>query len=104
MSGSSGAFAPTCNHARRGAALGALTLVALMGLLTLAAASHAQSRASLPRVIATTDGEQDDLASMHRFIMYADEFDVAGIVQSSSRFHHAGDASAVPSINQATWL
>ena len=56
------------------------------------------------RVIVTTDGEQDDLASMHRFIMYTDEFDVAGIVESSSRFHHAGDASAVPPISQVTWL
>src|SRR5690349_15513186 len=40
-----------------------------------------QVKAPRPRVIATTDGEQDDLASMHRFILYADELDVAGIVQ-----------------------
>ena len=60
--------------------------------------------ASKPRVIVTTDGEQDDLASMHRFILYVNDLDVAGIVQTSSRFHHAGDASAVPPIPSVTWL
>src|SRR5262249_35117003 len=69
--------------------------------VTRVPAAHAATR---PRVTATTDGEQAALASMHRFIMYPDEFDVAGIIQSSSRFHHAGDASAVPPINQVTWL
>src|SRR5262249_18769164 len=57
-----------------------------------------------PRVIVTTDGEQDDLASMHRFIFYVNDLDVAGIVQSSSRFHHSGDLTAVPPISQVTWL
>src|SRR5262245_57304024 len=104
-----GASAPTlddtCRAVSRIAALAALTILALGLTLALAATNAgAQSRSSLPRVIATTDGEQDDLASMHRFIMYTDEFDVAGIVQSSSRFHHSGDASAVPPINQVTWL
>src|SRR5689334_25354465 len=109
MPSSSGAFAPPSEVARRGvsrgATLTALTAMAFALMLGLmAATATAQSRASLPRVIATTDGEQDDLASMHRFIMYTDEFDVAGIVQSTSRFHHAGDASAVPPISSQSWL
>src|SRR5262245_48445337 len=105
MPGSNGAWAPRLDHARQRAALVASTLIALTLLLGLAATeSSAQPRASMPRVVVTTDGEQDDLASMHRFVLYTNEFDVAGIVQSTSRFHRAGDASAVPPISSTTWL
>lgn len=34
-----------------------------------------------PRVIVTTDGEIDDRSSMVRFLLYASDYDVAGIVQ-----------------------
>lgn len=34
-----------------------------------------------PRVIATTDGELDDRSSMVRFLMYACDYDIVGIVQ-----------------------
>ena len=43
-----------------------------------------------PRVIATTDGEIDDRCSMVRFLMYANEWDIEGIVISSSNFHWKG--------------
>ena len=43
-----------------------------------------------PRVIATTDGEIDDRCSMVRFLMYANEWDVEGLIYSSSRFHWLG--------------
>jgi len=43
-----------------------------------------------PRVIATTDGEIDDRCSMIRFLMYANEFQVEGLIHSSSRFHWLG--------------
>lgn len=43
-----------------------------------------------PRVIVTTDGEIDDRESMIRFLMYANEFDVEGLIYSSSRFHWLG--------------
>ncbi len=36
------------------------------------------------RVIATTDGEVDDRCSMIRFLMYANEWDIEGIIYSSS--------------------
>ncbi|MFI7130709.1 nucleoside hydrolase-like domain-containing protein [Nonomuraea sp. NPDC050153] len=49
-----------------------------------------------PRVIVTQDGEVDDMDSFIRFLYYANEFDIAGIVYSSSRFHWAGDGAAVP--------
>jgi len=43
-----------------------------------------------PRVIATTDGEIDDRCSMVRFLMYANEWDIEGIIISSSKFHWKG--------------
>ena len=43
-----------------------------------------------PRVIVTTDGEIDDRESMIRFLMSANEFDVEGLIYSSSRFHWLG--------------
>ena len=43
-----------------------------------------------PRIIATTDGEIDDRCSMVRFLMYANEWEIEGIIHCSSRFHWAG--------------
>ena len=43
-----------------------------------------------PRVIVTTDGEADDRASMVRFLLTCNEFDVEGIINSSSQFHWVG--------------
>ncbi|MEZ4686769.1 MAG: DUF1593 domain-containing protein [Bacteroidia bacterium] len=43
-----------------------------------------------PRVIVTTDGEADDRASMVRFLLMANEFEVEGIINSSSQFHWLG--------------
>jgi hypothetical protein len=43
-----------------------------------------------PRIIATTDGEIDDRCSMVRFLLYANEWDIEGIVICSSKFHWKG--------------
>ena len=43
-----------------------------------------------PRVIVTTDGEVDDRCSMVRFLMFANEFQIEGLIHSSSRFHWLG--------------
>lgn len=43
-----------------------------------------------PRVIVLTDGEIDDRCSMVRFLMYANEFQVEGLIHTSSRFHWLG--------------
>lgn len=40
-----------------------------------------------PRVIVTSDGEIDDECSMVRFFLYADEWDIEGIISSSSQYH-----------------
>src|SRR5262249_52041928 len=53
-----------------------------------------------PRVIATTDGEVDDRCSMVRFLMFANEFQIEGLIHSSSRFHWLGQTwSGVEWIN-----
>ncbi|MBN2030757.1 DUF1593 domain-containing protein [bacterium] len=44
-----------------------------------------------PRTIVTTDGEVDDMDSYIRFLLYTNEFDVEGLVYSSSQWHYAGD-------------
>lgn len=43
-----------------------------------------------PRVIVTSDGEIDDECSMVRFLLYANEFDIEGIITSSSQYHAHG--------------
>ena len=54
-----------------------------------------------PRVIVTSDGEIDDECSLVRFLLYTNEWDVEGIISSSSQYHWhghrwAGDDWAVP--------
>jgi hypothetical protein len=51
----------------------------------------AQQHTPKPRVIVTTDGEVDDVDSFIRFLLYANEFDIEGLVYSSSQWHYAGD-------------
>jgi hypothetical protein len=46
--------------------------------------------ADKPRVIVTSDGEIDDECSLVRFLLYANEWDVEGIVTSSSQRHWQG--------------
>jgi len=48
-----------------------------------------------PRIIATTDGEVDDRCSMVRFLLYANEWDIEGIIHSSSKFHWKGNGKDV---------
>lgn len=43
------------------------------------------------RVIVTTDGEVDDRCSMNRFLLYANDWDVCGLIHSSSKYHWKGD-------------
>jgi len=43
-----------------------------------------------PRIIITSDGEIDDECSMVRFLLYTNEWDVEGIITSSSQYHAHG--------------
>ena len=46
---------------------------------------------SKPRTVVTTDMEQDDLASLIRYMFYTNDLDTQGIIYTSGRFHFAGD-------------
>ncbi|MBT5832656.1 MAG: DUF1593 domain-containing protein [Candidatus Latescibacteria bacterium] len=43
-----------------------------------------------PRILVTSDGEIDDQCSLVRFLLYANEWDIEGIVTSSSQYHWHG--------------
>ncbi len=68
----------------------------IIALLVNSFASLAQktpvvtAAAGKSRIIVTTDGEADDRASMVRFLLSSNEFDVEGIINSSSQFHWVG--------------
>lgn len=68
------------------------TIIAALQLLLLCPVTAASEETcpNCPRVIVTTDGEADDRASMMRFLLSSNEFDVEAIVNSSSQFHWLG--------------
>lgn len=73
-------------------------LLLLVGVLFIDAPRAVADR---PRVLVTTDGEIDDACSLVRFLLYTNEWDVEGIVTSSSQYHWrghkwAGDDWAAP--------
>lgn len=49
---------------------------------------------SKARTVITTDGEVDDMNSLIRYLVYANEMDLEGIVLTSSMYHYAGDEEA----------
>nr|WP_305121806.1 nucleoside hydrolase-like domain-containing protein [Pedobacter mongoliensis] len=53
-------------------------------------ATFAQQKPDKTRVIVTSDGEIDDECSMVRFLLYANEWDIEGIITSSSQYHWQG--------------
>lgn len=73
-------------------------------LLMISSSCFAQKGNNKPRVIVTSDGEIDDECSLVRFLLYTNEWDVEGIISSSSQYHWhghrwAGDDWAVPYLN-----
>ncbi|MHC4633108.1 MAG: DUF1593 domain-containing protein, partial [Planctomycetota bacterium] len=69
-----------------------ITLLLLIPLVTTQNTTFAKAMKAdkRPRIIATTDGEIDDRCSMVRFLLYANELDIEGIIISSSKFHWDG--------------
>ncbi len=67
-----------------------LVYITAIGLWALSAARLALTN---DHVIVTTDGEIDDRCSMIRFLLYANEWDVKGIIHSSSKHHWKGDGT-----------
>ena len=70
----------------------------------LSAPAQGQPEAK-PRMIVTTDGEFDDRCSMVRFLLYTNDFDVQGIIHSSSKFHWKGnDTTAAHQWRDVSWM
>lgn len=68
-------------------------VAALLAVHKVSAAPETRPRVNSspkPRVIVTSDGEIDDECSMVRFLLYANEWDIEGIVTSSSQYHWQG--------------
>ncbi|GIM91007.1 DUF1593 domain-containing protein [Paractinoplanes toevensis] len=68
--------------------------VAVLGTLLAAAPASASAHSAAPvkpRTVVTTDMEQDDLASLIRYLLYTNDVETQGIVYTSSKFHWAGD-------------
>jgi hypothetical protein len=85
---------------KKSSSLTAGTLIAAGWLLGQAPAPRFPPPPAKPRIIATTDGEIDDRCSMIRLLMYANEFQIEGLIYSSSRFHWLGNTwSGVEWIN-----
>lgn len=57
-------------------------------------ATPAPNQSSKARTVITTDGEVDDMNSVIRFLLYANEMDLEGVVLTSSMYHYAGDKQA----------
>ena len=69
---------------------GVLILLALTSLALPAYAEPRDRADARPRVIVTSDGEIDDECSLVRFLLYANEWDIEGIITSSSQYHAHG--------------
>jgi hypothetical protein len=60
----------------------------------------AQDSSAKPRTIVTTDGEVDDVDSFIRMLLYTNEFEVAGLIYSSSQWHYSGDGKGTKFISE----
>ena len=76
-----------------------LSLLLCLFLLALTVSAWAEET-RLPaaegkaRLLITQDGEVDDMNSLIHTLLYANDFDLEGIVQSSSKLHYSGDGTA----------
>ncbi|WP_304198582.1 DUF1593 domain-containing protein [Flavobacterium alvei] len=52
--------------------------------------SQVKAQSQKTRIIVTSDGEIDDECSMVRFLLYANEWDIEGIITTSSQYHWHG--------------
>jgi len=68
----------------------------LLGLTLVGHTGIAQPKPAKTRTIITTDGEVDDQDSFIRTLLYTNEFDVIGLVYSSSQWHYTGDGKGTP--------
>lgn len=65
-----------------------ILLITIVFSCTEISNNHIESNKT--RIIVTSDGEIDDECSMVRFLLYANEWDIEGIITSSSQYHWHG--------------
>lgn len=75
-------------------------LLCLALLLSLSTAAFAEGTAlpafeGKPRLLVTQDGEVDDMNSLIHTLLYANDIDLEGIVQTSSKLHYSGDGQDI---------
>ena len=59
-----------------------------------------QANPHKPRTIITTDGEIDDVDSFIRMLLYSNEFNVEGLIYSSSQWHYKGDGKGTKFVSE----
>jgi hypothetical protein len=62
--------------------------------------AFSQSVTSRPRTIVTTDGEVDDQDSFMRLLLYSNDFNIEGLVYTSSEWHYKGDGKGTKFISE----
>ena len=69
-----------------------MSLVLVFALLCSAAEATALPKTEgKMRLLVTQDGEVDDMNSLIHTLLYSNDFDLEGIVQTSSKLHYSGD-------------
>ncbi|MCP9769198.1 DUF1593 domain-containing protein [Lacihabitans sp. LS3-19] len=71
----------------------------ILFLMLISLVSFGQNN-SKPRTIVTTDGELDDVDSFVRLLLYANEFNIEGLIISSSQWHYKGDGKGTKFISE----
>jgi hypothetical protein len=110
---------PRSRVVRRGRVVSTVAaVVAALGISTAAAAnadfaataqsalstpSESSSTAEKPRIVAMEDAEVDDMDSLIRLLYYSNEFDIAGIVATSSTFHYKGNMASGGTVAPFRW-
>ncbi len=69
---------------------GAVLWLAFQAVSAPVAISAPTNSMPKPRALVTSDGEIDDECSLVRFLLYANEWDIEGIITSSSQYHWQG--------------
>jgi hypothetical protein len=75
-------------------------LILIPLLLFHPSVSEAQNTTKRTRTIVTTDGELDDVDSFIRLLLYSNEFNIEGLIISSSMWHYKGDGKGTKFISE----
>ncbi|MFM1878029.1 MAG: hypothetical protein RLZZ241_895 [Bacteroidota bacterium] len=75
-----------------------ISVLMILGLFTGIA-----QEPQLKRTIVTTDGEIDDVDTFIRMLLYSNEFELQGLVYSSSMWHYKGDGKGTMFTSEMEW-